>query len=96
MREIVICAAEMKTPGDFYAAFLNAVEAPLWHGHNLDALWDSIIAGSINGIEPPYRLTITGVERSSEDCKHLIHCFVALVHEARENGTPVDIFLCES
>jgi RNAse (barnase) inhibitor barstar len=46
MREIMICAAELETPDDFYTAFLTAVGVPPWHGHNLDALWDSIVAGS--------------------------------------------------
>ena len=45
MPDIVISAAGWKTADDFYIAFLAAVEAPAWHGHNLDALWDSIVTG---------------------------------------------------
>jgi RNAse (barnase) inhibitor barstar len=65
MREIIISASELKTVDDFYDAFLAAVGAPSWHGHNLDALWDSIVAGNINQIEPPYRVMITGVDQTS-------------------------------
>ena len=94
MQEIVISASELKTADDFYDAFLAAVGAPSWHGHNLDALWDSIVTGSINQIEPPYRVKILGVDRASAACKQMIDRFVSLISEANNNeGTPVEVHL---
>ena len=38
---------------DFYNSILLQLDAPEWHGRNLDALSDSLVGGGINGIEPP-------------------------------------------
>jgi RNAse (barnase) inhibitor barstar len=54
--EILIDWGLIKTEDQFYDVFLPQVDAPKWHGHNLDALADSLITGSINNIEPPYKL----------------------------------------
>lgn len=54
--EILINWEGIKTEEEFYSYFLPKVEAPDWHGRNLDALADSLITGSINGIEPPYTI----------------------------------------
>ena len=54
--EILINWEGINTEDEFYSDFLPKVEAPNWHGRNLDALADSLIAGSINGIEPPYTI----------------------------------------
>ncbi len=91
MIDIVISAAELKTPDDFYVAFLSAVGAPPWHGHNLDALWDSIVTGSINRIEPPNQVRITEIDRTSDACKQLIDRFVSLIEEVKVNGTRVEV-----
>jgi RNAse (barnase) inhibitor barstar len=88
--EILISAAGWKTAEDFYAAFLAGVGAPEWHGHNLDALWDSIVTGSINRIEPPYRVRITGVGKLPEECRQIVDKFAALIREARAEGAEVE------
>ena len=54
MKQIKIDWKEVASEDDFYDYFLPQVEAPSWHGRNLDALNDSLINGNINGIEPPY------------------------------------------
>jgi RNAse (barnase) inhibitor barstar len=89
--EIVISAAEWKNADDFYVAFLAAVGAPSWHGRNLDALWDSIVAGSINRTEPPYRVRITGIGQIPNGCREMIDNFRALIEEASAQGTPVEV-----
>ena len=91
--EIVLAAAGWKTPDDFYAAFLGAVGAPPWHGRNLDALWDSISAGDINRINPPYRIRITGISDMAEECKHLLDRFTALIRQAKDEGSSIEIAL---
>jgi len=46
--EIIVNWVFIKSEKSFYEAFLSQVKAPDWHGHNLDALADSIISGGIN------------------------------------------------
>lgn len=41
-------AREWRVVEDAYAVLLPAIGAPHWHGHNLDALNDSLVTGSIN------------------------------------------------
>ena len=96
--ELVISAAEWTMADDFYADFLAAVGAPSWHGRNFDALWDSIVTGSISRTEPPYRVRITGVDKTPEGCREMIDKFTALIEEARAQGTPVEVVevVCES
>jgi len=52
--EIIIDWEKLENEEEFYNSFLSQVEAPEWHGHNLDALNDSVVTGQVNGIEPPY------------------------------------------
>lgn len=61
--DILINWEGIKTEEEFYSDFLPKLDAPKWHGRNLDALADSLITASINGIEPPY--TILSVNTDS-------------------------------
>lgn len=65
MEKLVLDGATWSTKDDFYSAFFKAVGAPSWHGHNFDALRDSIVTGQINQIELPYRIEILGVSKSA-------------------------------
>jgi len=58
MHLIELNADRWRTPEHFYQALLPKLEAPSWHGHNLDALDDSIFAGGINRIEAPLHIRI--------------------------------------
>lgn len=62
--EIEIDWNQIKTEEDFYCSFLPKLNAPEWHGHNLDALSDSLITGSVNDTEPPY--TIVSMNTSED------------------------------
>src|SRR3569832_533133 len=59
----------------FFEDLLSSLVAPEWHGTGLDALFDSMIGGDINGVEPPYRIEI---DRAS-DMPREVEVFVALV-----------------
>jgi hypothetical protein len=91
VKEILISAIGWKTPDDFYCALLAALGAPPWHGHSLDALWDSITGGDINSMNPPFVVGITAVDQLNEECKQAIERFATLIGEARAGGVPVDI-----
>jgi Barstar (barnase inhibitor) len=65
MKILELDASGWKTPLDFYDGLFAAVEAPWWHGTNLDALIDSMVHGDINAIEPPYKIVVTGTDTMS-------------------------------
>jgi hypothetical protein len=67
--------------------------APEWHGHNLDALADSIRGGSINQVEVPYRLVIKSYERVGLGAKPMADSFINLVNELAAEGCPVEIHI---
>lgn len=56
-------AAEWQTAADLWAALLPALGAPDWHGPNLDALFDSIVA-RLNRVQPPMVIELSGVARA--------------------------------
>jgi len=72
MRVISLDASRWDSPEDFYSAFLPQLGAPAWHGHNLDALDDSLGGGGINALEPPFRVEIDGAENLSESMKQFL------------------------
>ena len=91
MQEIVLSGALWTTPDDFYKALLPSLGAPDWHGHNLDALWDSILGNDINGIKPPFRIQIDGIDAMPSECRVLVDRFVALINAAKGQGVLVEI-----
>lgn len=90
MRVIRLDAKHWSTCADFYEAILTALEAPEGHGRNLNALYDSMIGGMMNGVEPPFRIEIV----NARDCPHEVSAELALAawivaeHAPLENGEP--------
>ena len=64
MREFEFDTAELQNVTNLYDRLLKALEAPGWHGHNIDALIDSMIYGGANGVEPPYLLRFTHLDEA--------------------------------
>ena len=56
--EIVIDWAKIEDMDDLYDSLFEQLDSPSWHGRNLNALWDSVHGGNINGVEPPYKVVI--------------------------------------
>ena len=78
---------------DFYSDYLAAVAAPEWHGHNLDALWDSLTGGDINQRNPPFHIQICATAHMGDDVRETVERFKALVCEAKAAGHAVSIEL---
>ena len=76
---------------DFYSALLSELKAPEWHGHNLDALWDSIVEGDINEVEPPFVVRIYNLQ--SDTVKDFLKKVETLFVDARNEGVAVDLEL---
>lgn len=89
--EIIIDWQTVKTLEDFYSVFLPQVKAPDWHGHNLNALSDSIITGDINGVEPPYLIKSINSSKISEKLKEFQREFFEILSEAEEEGREISV-----
>ena len=57
MSLILLDARDWQQREDFWAALLPALGAPDWHGPNLDALYDGLVAGE-NRVRPPLTVEI--------------------------------------
>lgn len=95
MKEILLAGSNWKNDGDFYDAFFEAVGAPKWHGRNLDALRDSIGTGSINRLDAPYIIRISGTKSMSPEARQFLERFRKLIDELKEEGIKVDL-ICEN
>ena len=93
MPTLVLDGARWKTAEDFYDAFLEAVGAPSWHGHNFNALRDSIAVGEINAVSLPYDIVVLGTSRMSEPVLAMVKLFRDLIEDLRLEGTRVSIEL---
>ena len=91
MKNMILDGVSWSTKDDVYDAFFRAVGAPEWHGRNFDALRDSIVGGSINQMEVPYRLVIKNYDRISGEAKGMADEFVDLIHELAAEGCPVEV-----
>lgn len=91
MREVVIDASAWLSGDDFMDGVLKGLDPPVWHGRNWNALRDSIIAGDINGVEPPYRLCLVGDRAPPEELRQWIRDLVDMVEEARGRGREIEI-----
>ncbi len=65
--EIIINWAQIKDKDNLYNSLFEQLDSPSWHGKNLNALWDSISGGGINGVEPPYRVLIRNENEIPDD-----------------------------
>jgi RNAse (barnase) inhibitor barstar len=83
MKRISIDISSCKTVDDFYCILLSALEAPDWHGRNLDALWDSVTS-DINNVMPPYAIELSTDIRLPPSVAALVPRVKALFEEARE------------
>ena len=88
-----LTAVDGRRPADFYDAYLTAVGAPEWHGHNLDALWDSLTGGDINQRNPTFHIQISGSTQMGDDARELLHRFKDLISDASTSGPSVGIEL---
>jgi RNAse (barnase) inhibitor barstar len=86
MRRIVLNVAGCASEAAFNNAVATVLEAPDWHGRNLDAWWDSIISDDINDVRAPYVLVIEGMDTLVPEIRQYVERFVALFDEARAEG----------
>lgn len=91
--EIALDGREWQTEAEFIEAVLASVDAPSWHGRNYNALRDSFVTGSINGIEAPYDFTIRMPPDPSPEVADAVRYFMARVSDWREEGALLSVRL---
>jgi RNAse (barnase) inhibitor barstar len=85
VRDIASNLAGCTTPNDVFERILDVLDAPDWHGRNLDALWDSVPSNEINGVRAPYRLKVAGYVGLGNDLRELVDKIGAMFAEARRD-----------
>lgn len=90
MREIELDASNWSSADDFYEALLPNLGAPGWHGHNLNALWDSITS-DINEVMPPFRVRVRHANNLSSDMAALLAGASSVFVDAK-NERGIDVF----
>ena len=93
MQDLVVDTSTWKEVADFYDGLLRALDAPEWHGRNLDALDDSIAYGGVNGVEPPYRLHFTGSAVLRPELQHVIRVLVEIVALAGDQDREIEVIV---
>ena len=91
MKRIELDASEWTGLDAFYAALLPALGAPDWHGHNFNALSDSMITGDVNTLEPPYEIVLINTEGLKEPLRSDLVAFLDLVARGHDDEG-VEIF----
>lgn len=67
---------------DIYAALLPALGAPDWHGPNLDAVYDALVAGHYR-VASPFTVTIRNVAVTTGEVRAYLDRLVTVFDDAR-------------
>jgi RNAse (barnase) inhibitor barstar len=91
--DIPLDGSGWRTPEDFYTSLLAALGAPAWHGHNLDALSDSLGGGGINKLNPPIRVTIYGYQQMTDEARRIVDRFREPAEDLMTDGVSLHLDL---
>ena len=97
-RTIDLDATNWKSAEDFFNAILPAIGASPEHGHNLNALIDSMIFGGMNELNPPYTIVIRNLATIPPPLREHLTLFQRALSQAstafhQEEGKDVDVQL---
>jgi RNAse (barnase) inhibitor barstar len=90
-RTIILNAIGWTSEEDFYAAFLAEVGAPEWHGHNLDALEESIRDSDINAVNVPYRIVLVGTSQATPDFQQWLCQLEIMIDDLIRANVPIQL-----
>ena len=91
--EIAVDGRSWQTEAQFIEAVLASVDAPSWHGRNYNALRESFVTGSINGIEPPYDFIIRMPPDPTPEITDAVRYFTARISDWRSEGAQLSVLL---
>jgi RNAse (barnase) inhibitor barstar len=96
MKQITVDLTTAVSLDDLYDLLLKSLNAPEWHGHNLNALWESI-AYQENGLtEPPYELVLSGVGQLSLELQEKLKIICEVFDQARKEEDQKIFYRIES
>jgi hypothetical protein len=84
--DIVLDGRDWLTEADLIEAVVAAVDGPPWHGRNYNALRDSFVAGSVNGLAPPYHFIIQPPSAPTPEVAEAIRHFMTCISDWRMEG----------
>jgi hypothetical protein len=84
--EIILDGRDWRTEADLIEAVIAGVGGPEWHGRNYNALRDSFVGGSINGVEPPYDFIIQPPPAPTSEVADAIRYFMGCISDWRSEG----------
>jgi RNAse (barnase) inhibitor barstar len=87
MKILELDASELTTTDNAFEGLMRVLEAPEWHGRNLNALRDSIMGDDLNGVRAPFEIRIKG--QPSEAVRQLLGVVEEIFEEARQHGVNV-------
>jgi RNAse (barnase) inhibitor barstar len=94
MRRVPLDGARWRHADDLWTDLLTALEAPDWHGRNLDALWDSLTGGQINGVATPFALLVRNTSSAPHEVARQLIEIAELFDEASEHlGVPIKVII---
>jgi hypothetical protein len=81
-------ATRWRTREDVWVALLDALQAPGWHGNNLDALDETLRSTDATGVNPPFEVQVTGSAPGAE-AQFEVARLASFFRELSAEGVPV-------
>jgi hypothetical protein len=90
--KIELDASEWRSEDDLWGALLTALGAPDWHGHNYDALWETVTEAAhfglgegetINSVQPPFSVTVTNAGSMPSAVRGRLEGIAKLLQDAK-------------
>ena len=89
MQVLRVNARSWRGTADVYHDFLVALQAPRWHEHDIDAIWESVSSNDVNGVRVPFHVVVNGATDIPEDAWALLSRIDDLFHDLSSTGIPV-------
>jgi hypothetical protein len=86
---LTLAAARWTGSEDVYRALLTALGAPSWHGHNLDALDESLRSTNLNRVIPPFVVEVQGLSVAAPEAQRTARQIAALIKDLQSDGVAV-------
>lgn len=91
MTKLLIDWANLTNRREFYAHAFEQMQAPGWHGDNLDALNDSWVTGGICSSGPPYTFVFRNESALTPELSEFARRVLEIAEDSiRENGGSID------
>jgi hypothetical protein len=83
MHTIELDASQWKTPSDFVLSLKAALGVPYWHGSTAISFADSMVAGGVNALKPPYVINVVNTTDLAPEVMELIREISLQVEQTR-------------